>query len=176
MARKSHEPKSLGTGKWLRLVKDGTWEYVERRKSTAVAVIVAVTEEREMVFVEQYRKPVDAVCIELPAGLAGDIAGEENESLLTAAERELFEETGYHAKSMEILSAGPPSAGLSSEIITFVRAEGLKRKGTGGGDDSEEIQVHVIPLRRVRRWLRSKADEGAMIDPKVWAGLFFAMK
>ncbi len=170
------KPKTLGRGKWLRLVKDGTWEYVERLKTTAVAVIVAVTEDREMLFVEQYRKPVNSVCIELPAGLAGDVAGEEDESLLTAARREFYEETGYRAKSMVALTAGPPSAGLSSEVVTFVRAEGLRKQGSGGGDDTEDILVHLVPLRRVRQWLQSKEDEGAMIDPKVWAGLFFAMK
>lgn len=176
MAKKASKPKTLGQGKWLRLIDDGGWEYVERRRTTGIAVIVAVTDAREMLFVEQYRKPVAATCIELPAGLAGDIAGQEDEALLVAARRELIEETGYDAREWEVLSSGPPSAGLSSEIITFVRAEGLKRKGAGGGDDSEEIVVHVVPLRNVRRWLRTKADAGALIDPKVWAGLFFALK
>lgn len=175
MARRRGK-RTLGRGRWLELLEDDGWEYVQRRKATAIVVIVAVTRNREMLFVEQYRKPVDAVCVELPAGLAGDVAGQEDEALETAARRELLEETGYEARTMKILTAGPPSAGQSTEIVTFLRAEGLRKTGAGGGDEAERITVHLVPLRRVRRWLRQQSEQGKVVDPKIWAGLFFAMK
>jgi ADP-ribose pyrophosphatase len=171
-----HGRTTIGEGRWLRLVDDGGWEFVERKRTTGIAVIVAVTDDREILLVEQFRRPVGGNVVELPAGLAGDVAGSEGEALVEAARRELIEETGYDARQMEVLTEGPPSAGLSSEVVTFLRATGLRRIGGGGGDESEEITVHRIPLRTLRRWLDRKVAEGAMIDPKLWAGLYFAVK
>src|SRR5699024_2459270 len=90
----------LYAGDFLRVKRRGHWEYVERVNARAVVVIVAVTDAGELVLVEQPRVPVAANCIELPAGLVGDIAGAEDESLATAAARELEEETGYRAAQL----------------------------------------------------------------------------
>src|SRR6266404_2539800 len=105
-------------GKHLRVLKRGHWEYVERIHARGAVVIAAVTEEGDLILTEQYRPPVSNRVIELPAGLAGDIAGHETEELAAAARRELLEETGYEAREMIRLAAGPPSAGLSSEMVT----------------------------------------------------------
>ena len=136
-------------------------------------VIVAVTVARNLLLVEQFRRPLERRVIELPAGLAGDIAGSETELLAVAAQRELLEETGYEAAEMQYLTAGPTSAGLTDEVVTFFLATGLNKTGRGGGDDSEAIDVHEIPLASIRTWLDDRANEGLSIDPKVYAGLFF---
>ena len=167
----SKEP--LGMGKYLSLVKKNGWEYVERPNVSGIVVILAVTEDDEILFTEQVRIPVSSRVIELPAGLAGDIPGQEDEDLSEAAKRELFEECGYEAANMELLIEGPPSAGLTTEYISLFKASGLSKKGEGGGDDSEDIIVHKIALERVDDWLKQKAKEGMMIDPKIYAGLFF---
>ena len=91
-----------------------------------------------------------------------------------AARRELLEETGYEARLMRALTCGPPSAGMSSEIVTFLLATGLSRTGRGGGDPTEEIEVHAVPLAEVPAWLEQRSDNGALVDPKVYAGLYFA--
>jgi ADP-ribose pyrophosphatase len=57
--------------------------------------------------------------------------------------------------------------------VTFFRASGLRHTGKGGGVDHEDIVVHEIPLAEVTAWLESKARTGALIDPKIYAGLFF---
>ena len=62
---------------------------------------------------------------------------------------------------------------VSAEIATFFRATGLTRVGPGGGDDSEDIVVHVIPLRDVPSFLSEKVAAGLLIDPKVFAALYF---
>jgi ADP-ribose pyrophosphatase len=133
-----------------------------------------VTPGGELLLVEQHREAVGAPVIELPAGLAGDEPGNEGESLEQAAGRELREETGWEAGGWERLSGGPPTAGLSSEVVTLMRASGLVRRGGGGGAGDERITVHAIPLPLVPAWLRDCESAGRLVDPKVWAGLWFA--
>jgi ADP-ribose pyrophosphatase len=168
--------RTLAEGKHIRLVEENGWEYAERVQATGIAVIVAVTPEARLLLVEQYRRPVKSRVIELPAGLAGDLAGHEAEDLAEAARRELMEETGYEAETMVALTAGPPTAGLATEIVTFFRASGLKKTGPGGGDATEGIVVHEIAVAEVEAWLRDRAKTGCLIDPKVYAGLYFAPK
>jgi ADP-ribose pyrophosphatase len=161
----------LGEGRYLRLVRRDRWEYCERRNVSGIVVIVAVTNEGELVLVEQDRPAVRGRVIELPAGLAGDM-GEE--SLEEAARRELLEETGYEAARWERLGDATPSPGLCAEVVTFFRAAGLKRGGPGGGDATEQIVVHRMPLASAKEWLRARIAEGLLIDEKVYAGLYFA--
>jgi len=163
-------------GRFLRMVSKGGWEYATRATSTGVVAIVAVTDEDQVVLVEQYRPPVDASVIEIPAGLAGDVAGAESEAFAEAARRELLEETGYSAASMRRLMAGPSSAGLSDEIITFFEASGLQKTEAGGGDDSESIVVHEVPRAELRNWLADQEAGGKLIDPKIGTGLWMAGK
>jgi ADP-ribose pyrophosphatase len=65
----------LDTGKFLTLIKEGHWEYVDRVHGTGVALIIGVTTEQTVLLVEQYRIPVHARIIELPAGIIGDEPG-----------------------------------------------------------------------------------------------------
>jgi ADP-ribose diphosphatase len=164
----------LYEGQHVRLFRIGHWEFADRVKGIGAVVIVAITPEDDLLLTEQFRLPVNANVIELPAGIAGDIAGHEKEELATAAHRELLEETGYEARDMTFLTTGPPSAGLATEIITFMLATGLSCVHPGGGDEHEKITVHKVPLKDVPAWLKQKAAQGLMIDPKVYAGLYFA--
>jgi ADP-ribose pyrophosphatase len=125
--------------------------------------------------VEQYRPAVRKNVIELPAGLAGDLAGEADESLQRAAQREFLEETGYAARSWRRLVSVVSSAGITDEVVTMFLAQHLEKRGTGGGDASEEICVHEIPLPDVERWLNEASKMGKLIDSRVWAGLYFMM-
>jgi ADP-ribose pyrophosphatase len=166
--------KVLAEGRYLRLVVENGWEFVERKSTTGIVVIVAVTEGGHLLLVEQFRPPVRGRVIELPAGLAGDVAGQEGEALADAARRELSEETGYEAASMTALGGGPPSSGTTSEVVTFFHAHGLRRTGRGGGDAQEDIEVHEVPRADAREWLRQREREGRLVDPKVYAGLALA--
>ena len=83
-------------GRYLSLRERDGWEFASRSNASSVVVLVAVTPAEEIVLVEQYRKPVEARVIELPAGLVGDL-GDPDEPILDAAARELEEETGYAA-------------------------------------------------------------------------------
>jgi ADP-ribose pyrophosphatase len=168
----SKPPELLWQGKWLRMMRRGSWEYVERTNAGGVSVIIiAATPEQKLVFVEQTRVPLQCKTIEMPAGLVGDF--DAGESVLVAAERELLEETGWRAGKIEYLMTGPSSAGMSTEVMAIVRATQLVREGEGGGDESEDILVHEIAIADAPRWLADKLAEGYSIDAKVWAGLYF---
>ena len=163
----------LHTGKFLTLMKAGHWEYVDRVHGTGVALIIGVTMEQKVLLVEQFRIPVHARTIELPAGIIGDEPGDTHESSVAAARRELLEETGYAAGRIEALTAGPSCSGITSERVTLFHAFDLHRTGKGGGVAHEDITVHEIPLVEVVTWLEAKAKTGVLIDPKVYAGFFF---
>lgn len=166
----SDEPaRLLHEGEFLRLLRRRHWEYVERTNSRGVAILVALTPERRLLLVEQYRLPVQRSVIELPAGLVGDVA--DGETLHEAANRELVEETGYAAGEIEIACTGPVTAGLSNEQTTFCIARDLSREGPGGGDHTEDIRVHEVPLADVVSWLGA-ASRRAQIDPKIYIGLW----
>jgi ADP-ribose pyrophosphatase len=165
----------LGKGHYLQLVNVNGWEYVERTGVTGIVAIVAVTGDRRIVLVEQPRPAIGPRVIELPAGLAGDIPGQEDEDLAEAARRELLEETGYSCADMvPLTAAGPPSSGATDEMVTLYGATGLTKVGEGGGDATEAIVVYDVPLTDAVAWLQAREVEGAVVDPKVYAGLYFA--
>ena len=170
------EKTVLAEGKYLRVISYDGWEWVERINCTGIVVIAALTKNREILFVEQYRKPIRANVIELPAGLVGDSEQHKNESLETAAIRELLEETGYRAEKLIFLTEGPPSAGLATEVITFFGALSVERIGIGEGDGTEEITLHTVPLEDAENWLEQKRIASVLIDPKVYIGLYFLAK
>ena len=155
----------------LDLVKDGRWVFARRPKASAVVAIVAVTPAGELLLVEQHRIPVQASVIELPAGLVGD--EQADESLETAAGRELEEETGWRPDTCHVLSCGPSSAGLTNEVVTLIRAQGLTKVSAGGGVSGENITVYRVPLVGVVAWLTTRAGQGHLIDHKIYAALWW---
>lgn len=165
--------ETLCEGRWLSLRKRGRWEYAERNNPGGAVIIVAVTPDDCVLFVEQYRVSILKNTIEMPAGLVGDLAGLAEESALIAAARELEEETGYRCGRVDFIHEGPSSSGMSTEMIAFVRARDLVRVGPGGGDETENIRVHEVPRREAGAWLFARAAEGFSVDPKLFAGLWF---
>ena len=166
----SEKPVVMCEGKYLRLVKHGHWEYAERTNAGSAVIVIAVTPERKLLFVEQFRIPMGAPTIEMPAGLVGDL--DAADTMEEAARRELLEETGWQADEVKVLMVGPTSSGMSNELIAFVRARGLSRVHAGGGDETEDITVHEVPVDEAPRWLAGKMAAGYAMDPKLWAGLW----
>jgi ADP-ribose pyrophosphatase len=156
-------------GKYLEVHRDGSWEYAARVARMGAAVILAMTEAREIVLVEQFRVPHGARSIELPAGLIGDT--HDSDTVLAAAARELAEETGFEAAGWQDLGAFATSPGMSSEMFNLVRATGLRRTGPGGGVEGEAIVVHVVPLAGLAAFLATKRAEGCVIDCRLIVAL-----
>jgi len=153
-------------GKYITAKKRGRWEYVSRARNIRAAVIAAV-EDGHVLLVEQYRVPLGRTCLEMPAGLIGDGAGEEGEDTLVAAGRELEEETGYRAARLRDVGSFHSSPGMVSESFTLVRATGLTKVGDGGGVDSEDITVHRVPLAGLADFIDSRRAADVAVDVKL---------
>ncbi len=170
----SNERRVLAEGKFLRLVAESGWEWVERVNSSGAAVIAAVTGDERMILVEQYRIPMHCRVLDLPAGLVGDDPGTAGEALIDAARRELFEETGYEGTDWRFAVSGPASPGLATEVYSLFVVRGVKKTGPGGGDAREKIEVHAVPLAELDAWLDAKRRSGVIVDPKIYLGRGFA--
>ncbi len=153
-------------GRFITAKQRGRWEYVSRSRGIKAAVILAV-EDGHVLLVEQYRVPMERNAIELPAGLIGDDEGHEGEDPLAAAGRELEEETGYRAATLEDCGEYYSSPGMVSESFTLVRASGLTKVGEGGGTESEDITVHRVAIAQLEEFLDTKRKEGCGIDVRL---------
>ena len=159
------DAKKKFEGKHLVVFDRDDWEFAERKKAKEAVAIIALTDDGELILTEQRRPPVDARVVDLPAGLIEQYEPEET------AWRELEEETGFTCNEVVLLASSPTSPGITSEVVHFYRAKGVRRVGKGGGVEGEKIKVHLVRLAEMPGWLESQKN---LIDAKIWAGLYFA--
>ena len=167
-------PETLFETRWLRVQRIDHWDFVRRPQADSCVGILAITPNQEIILVEQFRIPIQRRVIEIPAGIVGDEPEFLGESLAAADARELLEETGYRAGTIEPLIATPTSAGLTAEFIHLFYARDLVREHAGGGVAAEDIVVHPVPLANLREWLRAQEASGLAIDFKIHAALWLA--
>lgn len=168
--------ETLAEGRFVRLIREGHWEYAERTNSRGAAFIMAVTPARELVLVEQHRIPLHARTLELPAGLIGDEAHATEEEIDASAIRELEEETGFRGARAHLVLSGPVASGLTNEMLYLVQVEDLRRVHDGGGIGGENITVHLAPLDRIDAWLDEKRAAGLIVEPRIYAALYFLQR
>lgn len=106
--------------------------------------MVAVTDDDHVVMVRQWRFGVAAETLEIPGGMI-----DPGESPRDAAERELYEETGYRARHWSRIGVVQPNPALFNNLCTTFFAHGLERVGPPPGDGDEEIEVVELPLDHV---------------------------
>jgi 8-oxo-dGTP pyrophosphatase MutT (NUDIX family) len=104
------------------------------------ACVLALTADGRAVLVEQYRYGIDRVCLELPAG-----ALDAGEDALTAARRELREETGYEAARWTPLGRYAVEPGRHTNWGHAFVAEGARRVGAPAHDAGEDLAVRLVP-------------------------------
>lgn len=123
--------------------------------------ILAFKDENTILMVEQFRKPIEKMILEIPAGKLE--AGENPE---TCGRRELEEETGYRAEKFTYLGQIVSSPGFCDEVIHIFKAEKLY-KGQIGGDEDEFINVMEIKKDKVIEMIKN----GEIIDAKTICAL-----
>ncbi|HVM70876.1 MAG TPA: NUDIX hydrolase [Anaerolineales bacterium] len=130
------------------------------------ATIVALTKQKEVVLVRQYRHGAQKVILELPGG-----AMETDESPLQGARRELLEETGYTSDHfIQIGCVSPNPANQTNLIYSFLALEAEKVDGQHL-DATEDIEVVLTPLEEVIRMAKS----GELLQSMQVSAIFFAM-
>lgn len=132
--------------------------FVDRRGGVAV---IALTEDRRVLLVRQYRPLVGRECLELPAG-----GIEPGESPIEAAVRELREETGYVAARWREIRRFYPSDGTSNEVVYLFQAEGSVPV-EGISPDGEVDAIVLTPLAEAVRL----AADGAIVGASSLIGL-----
>ncbi|MEW6171707.1 MAG: NUDIX hydrolase [Bacillota bacterium] len=143
--------------------RTGTREVVEYAGAVAV---VALTDDKEVVMVRQYRHPVGRELMEIPAGKI-----EENEDPETTARRELVEEAGIRAESWRCLGRFYSTPGFTSEMMHLFLARGLSfhQQAT---DADEFVEVVRIPFREALEMVY----KGEVCDAKSICGLLWSSK
>jgi ADP-ribose pyrophosphatase len=138
-------------------------EIVEHAGCTA---IVAIDSGNNVLLVRQYRKAVERMLLEIPAG-----GIEPGEKPLDGARRELGEETGFSAEKWEELSCFYTSPGFCMEYMYLYLATDLKPVERDA-DDDENIELVRVPLKKTPELIAS----GEVCDAKSIAGLLMALR
>lgn len=137
--------------------KSGTREIVEHNGGVA---IVAVKDDR-IIMVKQYRKPFEEAIIELPAGKI-----EKNEDPYICAMRELQEETGFRASSLELLSTIYTTPGFSNEKLHIYLAKNIEA-GITSMDEDEFMELHYYKISEILDMIK----QGKIYDAKTICGI-----
>jgi ADP-ribose pyrophosphatase len=160
---KTIDEKPIYKGKIIELVVqnvellNGKISKREIVKHPGGVAILAYLDAETVLFVEQFRKPIDNCILELPAGKL-----EYGENTEECGIRELEEETGYKAKKFTYLGKIVTSPGFCNEYIYLYKAEELYKGQTGLGDEDEFINIHEIKVNDIKDMIK----KGEIIDSK----------
>lgn len=130
------------------------------------AMVVPIAEDGHVIMVRQFRKPVEKVCLEMPAGKLD--AGEDP---IECAKRELKEETGCTAKNIEYITYIDTTPGFSDEKIHIFVATGLE-EGDVQPDTDEFVEVRKLKVEDIIKLIY----QGDINDAKTIIGAFIAEK
>lgn len=121
------------------------------KESRGFSVIFALTAERDVVLVRQYKHGIGKTLLELPAG-----ALDPGESPAACASRELEEETGYSG-AIEYVRTFVIDPTNADTVAHLFFAPAAHRSGDQRLDASENIEVELVPLARIRDFVRNGA-------------------
>ncbi len=171
MREKTLTTREIFSGKIVKLRVD-TVSLPDGRQSTREVVehagavaVVALDNDYNIILVRQYRKPVESLLIEIPAGTM-----EKHEEPLLCAQRELQEETGYSAQYWEKILSYYSAPGFTNEQLHLYLATGLSG-GETNMDVDEFVETICMPLQEAYRLIMA----GQIVDGKSIIGIQYAV-
>ena len=169
------ERRLLHSGRFMtfehaRVARDGGESERDIVVHPGAVVIAPVDAEGRVLMVIQYRLASGGALLELPAGTL-DVQDGVIEDPLQAAHRELEEETGYRAGSMELLGGFWSAPGFSTEYLTLFLARDLVPavEGRLGPDEDEKLRLIHVPWRDAEAAVKA----GVVEDAKSVAGILW---
>jgi ADP-ribose pyrophosphatase len=121
-------------------------------KHPGAVAILAITDDKKVVMVEQYRKALERTIVEIPAGKL-----EKGEEPALCARRELEEETGYECESLEWLTSFYTSPGFADEIVHVYVARGLSKKENAAAlDEDEFVNLEELTLEEAAQYVKEQ--------------------
>jgi ADP-ribose pyrophosphatase len=161
---KTTKTETIYDGKIIKLQVDdvtlpnGKTAKRELIKHQGAVAIIPITKDNKIVFVEQYRKPLEKSTIEIPAGKLE--AGERPE---TTAVRELEEETGYTTNNLSFVTSFYSSPGFADELLYIYITDQLESvEHPVTGDEDEFVEVLELTLDEAKKYV----EEGRIQDAK----------
>lgn len=138
-------------------------------RSPGAVSVVPLLDDHSVVLVRQYRASIDALVLEIPAGIR-DVEGEHPEQ---TAQRELAEEAGFRARELHLLTVFHPTTGLTDSATHVYLGTGLEAvpRNTQGPEE-EHMTVERVPLERAVEMVES----GTITDAKTIIGLLLAQR
>lgn len=138
--------------------------------STPGAVgVIALTSGNEIVLVSQYRSSFDGLVLEIPAGMR-DVVGEDP---TRTARRELAEETGYEATTIELLGSCLSSPGVTDSVVDLYIARNIVAgESSPEGPEELEMKVLLVPFSRAL----SMVENGEITDSKSSVGILLTAR
>lgn len=103
--------------------------------------VIPITEDNEIVLVEQYRYGIEEPTLEIPGGMV-----DQGESFREAAERELLEETGYQPDNMESLGKVSANPAIMTNYAHLFLAEDCSHEQAMNPDEHERLHIHRLPV------------------------------
>jgi ADP-ribose diphosphatase len=104
--------------------------------------VIAVTPDGQLVLVEQYRFGTESVELEIPGG----VMDADDDSPVSAAIRELREETGYEGENAQLIGTVRPNPAIMSNICYTVLLQNCKARHAVQFDHGEDLVTHLVPV------------------------------
>jgi ADP-ribose pyrophosphatase len=157
--------KKIFSGKWIDVLENSGWEYCSRKNDAKVISCIAYTpDDKKLILVKQFRKPIGKYVIEFPAGLI-----DKNEDADIAALRELEEETGYRGVVEETIGPMAKSAGLSNELLytSIVYCYSKREQNLQDEEDIEVIELDISDGNEILMFIDEQEEKDVIFDSNV---------
>lgn len=126
--------------------------------------VIALTKNKEIVLIEQYRQGSEEITLEIPGGMI-----DADESAQTAARRELLEETGYAAKEFVLLGKSRPNPAIQNNWMYHYLALDCEKTGETAFDVHESIRTKLASLEEIENLI----SQGEISHSLVLAGFYY---